>query len=316
MPHLLSPLQLKSVQLKNRIVASLPHSQRSSAGKAGHFHLMEYARQAENGSGLVLTETAAVEPEGRKSSQDLGIWSDDHLPGLQKMVQLALGQGAVPGIRIGHAGITLPADQKKWLPPCERLVAPLDFKPEDLTRMVQRFGEASFRAAKAGFQALELQANEGDLMHQMLSGLLNHRTDAYGGDFANRTRFLKQVVHEVKKNWPNQLPLALRLAATDYSDCQESWQLTDALSLTRELGKMGIDVIIPSGGGLNGDAIRNTPANYQVSLSWAIRKQGYTHTGTLGVPIELTQANRVVSQEMADLVVVADASFQLPAYTE
>lgn len=313
MPNLLSPLLVRGVTLRNRIASSSASDQKSEDGFIQNHQLTKYGSQAAGGAGLVMTEVAAIEEIGRRNDKDLGIWKDDHLPGMRRLVRLVKQQGAVAGLRIGHAGFRSEEERNSLSPPCLRLLQPDGFTEELLGQTIRSFQLAAERSYKSGFEVLEIQANKGDLLHQMLSGLLNQRTDTYGGNFRNRVRFLQEVISSIRKSWPKNLPLFLRLAATDYSDCPDSWQLMDAVRLSREVQQLGVDLITPSGGGLQGEAIRDTPDRYQVSLSWAIRKQGNVPTGVLGVPMEFNQANRVLKHEMADLVVVDQPLFLAPA---
>lgn len=237
MSHLFSPFSLREIVFRNRIAVSPMCEYSSQDGFANDWHLVHLGSRAVGGAGLVLTEAAAVSPEGRISIQDLGIWQDEHIPMLQRITAFIAAQGAIPGIQLAHAGrkaSTLPPwEGNRALPVAEggwQVVAPsaIPFNdvyplPEALTetgirKVISDFRAAAVRALQAGFQVVELHGAHGYLLHNFLSPLSNHRTDEYGGAFENRIRLLVEVVEAVRTVWPEQYPLLVRISATDWAE--------------------------------------------------------------------------------------------------
>ena len=319
MAELFTPLQIKSITLKNRLVVS-PMCQYSSLdGFAGEWHLVHLGSRAVGGAGLVFTEATAVTPEGRISPSDLGIWKDEHIEHLKRITTFVETHGSVPGMQLAHAGRkssqesprkgmqSIPLDQGGW-----ETVAPsaIAFKegdpvPKELTRveiklLVKKFKEAAERALQAGFKVLELHGAHGYLIHEFLSPISNTRTDTYGGSFENRIRFLKEIVEEVRMVWPTELPLFVRISATEYA--QGGWTEADSVSLAEILKEMDVDLIdCSTGGNVHGVKIALKPL-YQTELAESIRKASGIKTGAVGLITTAKEAESIIVDNRADLV--------------
>ena len=288
--NLFSPIKLREVALSNRIVVS-PMCQYSSVdGLANEWHLVHLGSRAVGGAALIITEAAAVLPEGRISPQDLGIWDDAQIGPLARIVRFIHEQGSVAGIQLAHAGRkastyrpwegegSVPETKGGW----RRIVAPspLAFAdnhatPEMLTEngireVLRAFGEAAQRAKECGFRVLEIHAAHGYLIHQFLSPLSNQRMDIYGGSLDNRSRLLREIVNAVRKQWPEDLPLFVRISATDWAE--EGWDINQSVELARKLRPLGVDLIdCSSGGTLPRVPIPSGPG-YQTPFAERIRK--------------------------------------------
>jgi 2,4-dienoyl-CoA reductase-like NADH-dependent reductase (Old Yellow Enzyme family) len=251
MTHLFEPLKLRGLTLKNRIAVS-PMSMYSSAdGFANDWHLVHLGSRACGGAALVITEATAVEPEGRISPDDLGLWKDEHIELLKRVTSFIKSQGAAPGIQLAHAGRKastwsphvrgekgyVPVGRGGWKPVAPSAI-PFDAAatvPEELTtdriqRIVHKFVEAAARALAAGFEVVEIHAAHGYLLDEFLSPISNHRTDAYGGSFENRTRLVREVVTAIRKVWPEEKPLFLRISATDWKE-PDGWTVDQSVEL-------------------------------------------------------------------------------------
>ncbi len=320
-PHLFQPLSLREVTLPNRLVVS-PMCQYSSVdGFANDWHMVHLGSRAVGGAGLVFTEATAVTPGGRISPSDLGIWKDEHVVGLKKITGFIEGQGSVPGIQLAHAGrkasILPPWQHDRFLLPEEggwQTVAPgaVPFTdeqniPEPLTvagiaAIIDAFRTATRRAVDAGFKVIEIHAAHGYLINQFLSPLSNSRTDEYGGSFENRIRFLVEVITAIRGVWPSDLPLFLRISATDWME--GGWTIEDSVRLAPLVQSLGVDLIdCSSGGTLPGIKIPAKP-NYQVPFAAAVRKAGIP-TGAVGIIVTADQAEAILAAGEADLIFMA-----------
>jgi 2,4-dienoyl-CoA reductase-like NADH-dependent reductase (Old Yellow Enzyme family) len=288
---------------------------------AGDWHLIHLGSRAVGGAGLVCVEATAVEARGRISPEDMGLWTDAHAEPLARIARFVASEGAVPAIQLAHAGrkasVTRPWDGDRPLADAEggwEPVAPsaLPFHegwrlPHALTvaeigEVVTRFRDAAVRARDAGFQWLELHAAHGYLMHSFLSPLTNRRNDDWGGSFADRCRFLVEVVRAVRRVWPDRLPLALRLSCSDWAD--GGWTLDDSIALAARVKQEGVDLIDCSSGGAVPGVKIPVAAGYQVPFADAIRKSGIL-TAAVGMITEPTQADEIVRNGHADLVMLA-----------
>jgi 2,4-dienoyl-CoA reductase-like NADH-dependent reductase (Old Yellow Enzyme family) len=309
MTILFSPLTIRNVTLKNRIVMS-PMCQYSAAdGFANDWHMVHYGTRATGGAGLIIQEATAVLPEGRISPGDLGIWSDEHVPSLKKIVDFIHKHGTVAGIQIAHAGrkasCAVPADGGKQLDlknhgwktvaPGDIPFLPEDRNPEPLTaegiqRVINGFKEASRRSLEAGFRVIEIHAAHGYLIQEFLSPLSNNRNDEYGGPFENRIRLLKEVVSAVKKVWPEEYPLFVRISSTEWTE--GGWTIEESVKLASVLKEMGVDLIDCSSGGNIYNAKIPFAPGYQVTFSEAVRKTGIM-TGAVGLITSAVEAGRI-----------------------
>src|SRR4029077_9451855 len=261
MAALFDPLAIRDVKFANRAFVSPMCQYSSTDGYANDWHFVHLASRAVGGAGLVMTEATAVLPEGRISTQDLGIWDDGHIEMLNRIVRFVQEQGSVAGMQLAHAGrkasTRRPWEQPGTVPESEggwtKVVAPsaIPFTdnypmPQALTRegiheIVAGFGAAARRACQAGFRVVEIHAAHGYLIHEFLSPLSNKREDEYGGSFENRTRLCREVVAAVRSAWPKGLPLFLRISATDWAE--GGWDIDQSVKLAGELKPMGVDLI-------------------------------------------------------------------------
>ena len=322
LPHLFAPLTVRGVTLRNRIGVSPMCQYSSRDGFAADWHLVHLGARAVGGAGLVFTEAAAVDPRGRISPADLGIWDDAHVEILRRITAFIREQGAVAGIQLAHAGrkaSTAPtwlgggpvgAADGGWIPVAPSAL-PFDAKsqtPEPLDHagiqaVIEAFARAAGRAREAGFQVAEIHAAHGYLLHEFLSPIANHRTDEYGGSYDNRMRLLKAVCKAVRTEWPKELPFAVRISATDWSD--QGWQPESSVALAHHLSSYGVDIIDCSSGGIApGIAIPAGPG-YQVPFSQRIKDTVPMLTAAVGFITSPEQADQIIRNEQADLVLLA-----------
>jgi 2,4-dienoyl-CoA reductase-like NADH-dependent reductase (Old Yellow Enzyme family) len=295
----------------------------SNDGYANDWHLVHLGSRAAGGAGLVLTEAVAVTPNGRISPKDLGIWSDEHIEPLARIVRFIAAQGSVAGIQLAHAGRkasaappwksrtgTLSEADGGWqvvapsaLPFDNGCSVPAILSEEDIQGVVTAFVAAAKRALQAGFQIAEVHAAHGYLLHQFLSPLSNHRTDNYGGSFENRTRLLRTVVTEVRNVWPDDLPLLVRISATEWID--GGWDIGQSLELVRQLQALGVDLIDCSSGGNTPHATMPLGAGYQTRFAEQIRRESGSRVGAVGLITSPAQADHIVRSGQADIVLLA-----------
>ena len=311
MPNLFSPLSLRSLTLRNRIALS-PMCMYSALldGKATDWHMAHYHARAIGGAGLLITEATAVEPRGRISMGDLGLWDDSQIEPMTRIVQLVQAEGAAIGVQLAHAG------RKAWSADLgegpEMPVAPsaLPFgaswkTPQALTegemdQIVAVWQAAAARAQMAGFDVIELHAAHGYLNHQFLSPTANHRTDDYGGSLANRMRFTLRVTEAVRQVWPEELPLFVRVSATDWVD--GGLDPDEIVILTRELKLRGVDLVDCSSGGATPDRPPMIGPGYQVPFAEKIRREAGIATAAVGLITTPELADEIVRNGRADVV--------------
>ncbi|WP_083891470.1 NADH:flavin oxidoreductase/NADH oxidase [Fibrella aestuarina] len=332
MSVLLSPLTLRGVTLKNRLVVS-PMCQYSSVdGFATDWHLVHLGSRAVGGAGLIITEATAVSPEGRITPNDLGIWSDDHVPGLQRITDFLTANGAVPGIQLAHAGRKA-SHQRPWdggqaiapdqptgwqtvapsaIPFTDNEPAPTALTLDGIQQVRADFRAAAIRALQAGFVVAELHAAHGYLLHQFLSPQSNHRTDDYGGSFANRIRLLQEVVDDVRAIWPDEYPLFVRISATDWTE--GGWTADDSVALVALLNEQGVDLIDCSTGGNVPKATIPTGPGYQVPFAERIKRETGVPTGAVGLITDADQAEAILTNGQADLILLARESLRDPYF--
>ncbi len=329
---LFSPLALRSLTLRNRIGVS-PMCQYSSVdGFATHWHMVHLGGLATGGAGLVISEATAVAPEGRISPQDLGIWSDEHIPMLRQITEFVRAHGAVIGVQLAHAGRkasthrpwdghgTVAPEQGGWtnvMAPSAVRYSPQYPEPAALdaagiATVINTFHDAAIRALDAGFQVIELHAAHGYLLHSFLSPLTNHRTDEYGGDFEGRIRLLCEVVMAVRVAWPDELPIVVRLSATDWAD--GGWQLDDSIALSRRLAQLKVDLVDCSSGGLVSHQQIPVAPLYQLPFARRIRHEASIPTAAVGLITESAQAERIIADGDADLVLLGRELLRHPRW--
>lgn len=320
--HLFSPLTMRNVTLRNRIAVSPMCQYSSDDGFATDWHLVHLGSRAVGGAGLVIVEASAVEPEGRITPADLGIWKDEHIPMLSRIAAFIEGQGAVAGIQIAHAGRkastrrpweggeAIPVDEGGWrtVAPSSVAFRPGDPEPAELTqaqisRIVQSFADSAGRALAAGFRVLELHSAHGYLLHEFLSPLSNKRTDQYGGSLKNRMRFPLEVIRAIRAVWPENYPLSVRISATDWME--GGWDIEQSIAFAKAAAPLGVDLIDVSSGGIAmGAKIPLGPA-YQTPLAARIREEAGIRTGAVGLITEAEQANEIIQSEKADIILLA-----------
>jgi 2,4-dienoyl-CoA reductase-like NADH-dependent reductase (Old Yellow Enzyme family) len=321
--HLFEPLTLRGISLPNRIAVS-PMCQYSSVdGYANDWHLVHYGCRAAGGAGLVLTEAAAVTPQGRISPQDIGIWNDDHVEFLNRIVRFIVQRGSVAGIQLAHAGrkasvappwenrsVTLAEEEGGWpivapsaIPFDNGCTSPAELTEDGIKDITTAFVKAAQRSLLAGFQIAEIHAAHGYLLHQFLSPLSNRRTDQYGGSFENRTRALRDIVTAVRGVWPDHLPLLVRISATEW--VEGGWSIEQSVELVRQLLPLGVDLIDCSSGGGVPQAQMPLGAGYQTRFSEQIRREAGSKTGAVGMITAPAQADHIIRSGQADLVLLA-----------
>jgi 2,4-dienoyl-CoA reductase-like NADH-dependent reductase (Old Yellow Enzyme family) len=321
-PHLLAPLTIRGVTFRNRIGVSPMCQYSSTEGFVTDWHLVHLGSRAAGGAGLVFTEATAVGARGRISPSDLGIWDDQHVPGLQRVAAFVRAQGAVAGIQLAHAGrkaSTAPpwqggrpvsAAEGGWQPVAPSALAFDDRSPipEELDRdgvqsIVLAFKQAAVRARDAGFQVVEIHAAHGYLIHEFLSPLSNHRTDEYGGSYDNRTRLLKHVCKAVREEWPREFPLFVRVSSTDW--VEGGWRVEDTVALAHHLSSCGVDLVDCSSGGIAPGIVIPAGPGYQVPFSQRIKDTVPMLTAAVGLITSPAQADQIIRNEQADLVLLA-----------
>lgn len=325
-------MQIKGITLRNRIGVS-PMCQYSSVdGFANDWHLVHYGARATGGSALIIQEATAVSPEGRITPFDLGLWKDEQIDRLRPVTAFIHDQGAVPAVQLAHAGrkagCAKPTEGGHQLKPGEGgwtnvSASALTFNPiddvpamldaEGIRRMVQNFGEAARRALEAGFRIIDIHAAHGYLIHQFLSPLSNQRTDAYGGSFENRIRFLSEVVKTVRSEWPDELPLFVRISVTDWAE--GGWNAEEAVRLATLLKKEGVDLIDCSSGGLVPWQKIPLGPGYQVHLAEKIRKEASVLTSAVGLITGVEQAEEILQKQQADLILMGREMLRNPCFT-
>ncbi|HEY0971126.1 MAG TPA: NADH:flavin oxidoreductase/NADH oxidase [Gemmatimonadales bacterium] len=322
-PHLFSPLQLRDVILRNRIAVAPMCQYSSTDGLANDWHLVHLGARAAGGAGLVITEAAAVTPEGRISPQDLGIWDDAHVPMLARIVEFVHSQGAVAGIQLAHAGRKastarpwdggLPVDPSHggWRPVLGPSPVPFDEDHQEpvaldragIAAVVQAFAASARRAREAGFRVVEIHAAHGYLLHSFLSPLANRRDDDYGGSLGNRARLLCEVIEAVRAAWPSGDPVLVRLSATDWRD--DGWTVDDSVHLARLVAPLGVDLFDCSSGGVVPRVPIPVGPGYQVQLAERVRREAGVRTGAVGFITGAAQADTIVRTGQADIVLLA-----------
>ena len=303
----------------------------SEDGFANDWHLVHLGSRAVGGAALIITEATAVSPEGRISPEDLGIWKDEHIEKLRQITSFITAQGSVPGIQLAHAGRKastypawkgrgqVPLDQGGWktlsassIPFHNSEDAPEELDKAGIEKVVTDFVAAAQRAISAGFKVLEIHAAHGYLVHQFLSPLSNQRADAYGGSFENRIRLLLEIVQGVKANISEDIPLLVRLSATDWAE--GGWDVDESVRLSAILKNEGVDLIDVSSGGLAAHQKISVGPGYQVPFAARIRKEAGIPVGTVGLITSATQAEKILQNEEADLIIMARELLRNPYF--
>jgi 2,4-dienoyl-CoA reductase-like NADH-dependent reductase (Old Yellow Enzyme family) len=323
MAHLFEPLQLRDIQLPHRILVS-PMCQYSSVdGMANDWHFVHLGSRAIGRAAAVLTEATAVTANGRISPDDLGLWNDGQIEPLRRIFRFIEQQASIPGMQLAHAGrkasTSAPWKGGKPISPAEGGWTPIfapsaipfsdgyqvpqELSASEIHSIVETFAAAARRAREAGAKIIELHGAHGYLLNSFLSPLSNHRQDGYGGSFANRIRMACEVVEAVRKVWPGNYPLFMRISATDW--VEGGWTVQDSVALARALGPMGVDLFdCSSGGNIAGARIPVGPG-YQVALAEQVRREAGVLTGAVGMITDPAQADQIIRSGQADVVFLA-----------
>lgn len=321
MSALFTPLQIGPVTLKNRIVVSPMCEYSSENGFANDWHLVHLGSRAVGGAGLIITEAAAVSPEGRISPSDLGIWNDAHIAKLYNITSFIKAQGSVAGIQLAHAGrksstaipwkgngVVTPAEggwkeiyAPSAIPFSDKYGMPIALTTEGIRKVIADFKAAAKRSLEAGFQVIEIHAAHGYLIHQFLSPLSNQRTDEYGGSFENRIRLLLEVTAAIREVFSEVV--FVRISATDWAE--GGWNLEESTQLAAILKDKGVDLIDCSSGGLAVHQKISVGPLYQTPFAAHIRKETGIKTGAVGLITTAEQAESIIVDQKADLVIMA-----------
>ena len=341
MSSLFEELSLGGTTAPNRLMVS-PMCQYSCDDRDGHatdWHQVHLGSRAVGGAGIVMTEATAVEPRGRISPEDLGIWDDAHIDSLSDITAFIADQGGVPAIQLAHAGWkgstvrprdghgTIPADEEGgWSvvgpttdsfpydrpePEMERLT------PADIDDIVDDFGRAAERAVEAGFQIVEVHAAHGYLLHQFLSPVTNTRDDEYGGDFESRTRFTREATAEVQARVPDDVPVFVRISSTDWLPNQDSWTVEESIRLVDRVAAIGADLVDVSSGGISPNSYPEYQGpNYQLPHAERIKRETEADiaVGTVGSITTPEQAEAIVANGRADLAIVGREHLRDPYF--
>ncbi|CAB3837100.1 NADH:flavin oxidoreductase/NADH oxidase [Achromobacter deleyi] len=335
---LFTPLVLRGVELPNRVLIS-PMSQYSAIdGLVQDWHRFHTAGLARGGPGCAMIEVAAVTRDGRGTPGDLGIWSDDQIPGLAQLAQIMNTHGVVPAIQIGHAGrkastgrpwegnrpLALSSAELSWettgaspLPVQEGWPAPRALTTDEVSGLVESFRAATTRAVSAGYRLVEIHAAHGYLLHSFLSPLTNKRQDQYGGSLENRMRFPLLVAAAVRDALPADIPLSVRISAVD--GIEGGWELADSVVLSRELRALGVDLIDCSSGGIQAPAtvgrgplaVKRGPG-FQVPFAQAVKQEAGIATIAVGLIVDPEQAEAILTKDKADLVAIGREALHNP----
>lgn len=361
MAKLFDSLTLRGITVRNRIGVSPMVQISSTDGYATDWHLVHLGARAAGGAGLVMTEATAIEARGRISINDLGIWKDEHIAGLQKLTKFIRGEGAVPGIQLGHGGrkasyaptfdkdgirplIHLTEAQGAWpvlgasaIPFDDDSPVPIEMTQQDIEDVLDAYVAAAQRADAAGFDWIEVHAAHGYLPHCFYSPISNIRTDRYGGTFENRVRFTRQIAQRVRDVMPGHKVLAFRLSHTDWID--GGWTTDDTIALARLLKEDGVDLVDVSSGGSSAktvalmrqmrhdkvgkqhgkdDPVADIPLGpgYQVPGAEAVRHGADIPVAAVGMITEPVQANDIIEQDRADMVLLGRAMLRNPNWPQ
>jgi len=330
-PTLFDELQIRDLKLRNRILVSPMCQYSCDDGLATDWHLVHLGSRAVGGAAVVFTEATAVTAAGRISPEDLGLWKDEHVEPLARIARFVHEAGAHVGIQLAHAGRkastyrpwapasgSVPPAAGGWTAVAPSAVAfegyaePQAMSEAEIQGVVAAFAAAARRALAAGFRVVEVHAAHGYLVHQFLSPLSNRRTDRYGGSFENRTRLAREVVEAVRREWPERLPLFLRVSATDW--VEGGWDVEQSVELARRLAPLGVDLVDCSSGGLVASAKIPVGPGYHVPFAEKIRREAGVMTGAVGLITTAAQADEIVRSGKADAVLLARQMLRDPYF--
>lgn len=320
-PMLFEPIELRGVTSRNRIMLSPMCQYSARDGLPNEWHYIHLATRAVGGAGIVMTEATAVESIGRISPWDVGIYNDEQEAVFARIAGRVAEYGAVPAMQLAHAGRkashTRPSDQRLPLTESEggwEVIGPSgiawepgDLVPkamtvEDIADVVAKWGLAAERARRAGFQLIEIHAAHGYLIHEFLSPISNQRSDAYGGAVESRARFLLEIVDAVRRVWPDDLPLSVRMSASDWID--GGWTLDDTVVVAKLLKERGVDIVDCSGGGTSPEQVIDSHPGYQVPFAETVRREAGIMTAAVGLLIDPFELEEILQTGRADIVVL------------
>jgi 2,4-dienoyl-CoA reductase-like NADH-dependent reductase (Old Yellow Enzyme family) len=320
--NLFTPLRFRSIELKNRIAVSPMCEYSARDGHPTGWHMVHLGSRAVGGAALVFTEATSVSAIGRISPADTGMYLDSHVESWRPIVEFIGEQGAIPGMQLAHAGrkastgipwlggAPIPVQDGGWVPVAPSAIpfstgysVPHELTGGEINQIETEFVAAARRALQAGFRVIEIHAAHGYLLHEFLSPLSNERNDNFGGSFENRIRLLLCVAARVREVWPVELPLFVRISASDW--VQNGWDLEQSIELCRRLKSIGVDLIDCSSGGVIATAKIPVGPGYQVKFAEAIRREAGIATGAVGMITDAVQAETIVSTGQADMVLLA-----------
>jgi len=324
MAQLFDPFVQRTMTLRNRIVmAPMCMYSAGTDGVPNQWHLVHYGTRAVGGTGLIIAEATAVEPRGRISEHDLGLWNDQQAEAYAEVVRFCHQYGAAFSIQLAHAGRKAWSDQKgagpeqpvapSALPYDNDWQTPAELGQADIDRIVAAFGAAARRAGEIGCDAVEIHAAHGYLLHEFLSPLSNHRTDEYGGSLENRSRLLKRVFEAVRKQFPADRPIWVRISATDW--VPGGWDIEESVALALMMKEWGVDLVdVSTGGNSPLQKITNLGPGYQVPFAERIRREAGIPTGAVGLITEPNQANQILQEGRADVVLLGRELLRNPYF--
>lgn len=304
MIKLFTRYKLKDMELKNRIVMPPMCMYRAKDGNTNDWHFTHYTSRAVGGVGLILFEATGVESRGRISDGDLGLWRDEQIEGLAKIVRVCKEHGAKVGIQLAHAGRKSEVTTEASVAPSpiafsDKYRVPYELTKEEIRKIISAFRDAAGRAERAGFDVIEIHAAHGYLINEFLSPLTNHRTDEYGGSEENRSRLLKEILEQVKKVWPEDKPIIVRVSAEEYQEGGNNTQIV--ARIINDLKLIGIDIVNVSSGGVV-NVNMNVFPGYQVKFAESIRKETDIPVIAGGLITSPLMAEEILQNERADLI--------------
>ena len=331
---LFSPLKIRGTTLKNRIVVSPMQQYISKDGYANDWHLVHLGSRATGGAGLIITESAAVNPLGRSTTSDLGMWKDDHIEKWKSINTFIHNQGAKTAIQLGHfgskGGRSHPNEGFKFLSkenggwqtvsssettPFQGMSTPKALSIPEIEQIKKDFLEAAKRSVKAGFDCIELHFAHGYLIHQFLSKLVNSRKDHYGGNLENRAKFAVEIIKCIRKVIPDDMPLLVKISAVDFSDVENAWKIEDSIELAHLFKNEGVDLITTSAGGFVKVDKSILKEGYQVPFAKTIKDSVNIKTGAVGMITQPSIAQEIIQSGAADLVVIAIEHLRNPYFS-
>ncbi|MDX1768779.1 MAG: NADH:flavin oxidoreductase/NADH oxidase [Arenibacter troitsensis] len=332
MKNLFSPLKLRELELKNRIALSPMQQYSAMKGIPNNWHLVHLGSRAVGGAGLIITECTAVSEEGLNTLYDTGLWNNTQMEAWKPIVRFVKEQGSKIGVQLWHSGgkgsnthpnegmKPLPLEKGGWITKSAfstviNGITAHELTIEEIQKLKMDFVSAAKRALLAGFDTIELHAGHGYLFHQFYSSVVNKRSDQYGGTFDNRIRFLIETVQAIRKVIPDTMPLLVRISAVDYLESADAWNLKDSLALSLILKNNGVDLITASGGGFAHVDKSMVFPNYQLPYATEIKEKIGIPVGAVGLITTSVQANDIIVQDRADLVVIAREHLRNPYFS-